>query len=83
MFKQEINELVLSNTDVVVVDFRDVTFMDDSGLGALVRGLKTVRASGGRMYLCSVNDQVEMLFELTSMDRVFDITKTCEEFENN
>ncbi|NEP13473.1 MAG: STAS domain-containing protein [Symploca sp. SIO2C1] len=81
-FRQEITKLVESNVDIVLIDFADVTFMDSSGLGALVLALKTVRAAGGKLFICSVNDQIRMLFELTSMDRVFEIFDTREEFDN-
>lgn len=80
-FRQEISRLVESNVDIVLIDFQDVTFMDSSGLGALVLALKTVRAAGGKLYICSVNEQIKMLFELTSMDRVFEIFPTREDFE--
>jgi anti-anti-sigma factor len=73
---------VESNVDIVLIDFRDVTFMDSSGLGALVLALKTVRAAGGKLFICSVNEQIKMLFELTSMDRVFEIFQTREEFDS-
>ncbi|NES24112.1 MAG: STAS domain-containing protein [Symploca sp. SIO3E6] len=81
-FRQEITKLVESNVDIVLIDFADVTFMDSSGLGALVLALKTVRAAGGKLFICSVNDQIRMLFELTSMDRVFEIHENREAFEN-
>lgn len=81
-FRQEIANLVDSGVDMVLVDFQDVTFMDSSGLGALVLALKTVRAAGGKLFICSVNEQIKMLFELTSMDRVFEIFANREEFEN-
>ena len=81
-FRQEIGNLVESNVDIVLIDFQDVTFMDSSGLGALVLALKTVRAAGGKLFICSVNEQIKMLFELTSMDRVFEIFPTREEFDN-
>jgi anti-anti-sigma factor len=81
-FRQEISNLVESNVDIVLIDFRDVTFMDSSGLGALVLALKTVRAAGGKLFICSVNEQIKMLFELTSMDRVFEIFQTREEFDS-
>jgi len=80
-FRQEISDLVQSNADIVLIDFQDVTFMDSSGLGALVLALKTVRAAGGKLFVCSVNEQIKMLFELTSMDRVFEIFPTREAFE--
>ncbi|NEO32438.1 MAG: STAS domain-containing protein [Symploca sp. SIO3C6] len=82
-FRQEIADLVESNADIVLVDFSDVSFMDSSGLGALVLALKTVRAAGGKLFICSVNEQIRMLFELTSMDRVFEIHSTREDFEKS
>lgn len=79
-FRQEITHLVDRGANIVLVDFQDVTFMDSSGLGAIVISLKTVRASGGQLFVCSLNDQIRMLFELTSMDRVFDVFANREEF---
>ena len=81
-FRQEISNLVESDVDIVLIDFKDVTFMDSSGLGALVLALKTVRAAGGKLFICSVNEQIKMLFELTSMDRVFEIYPSREDFEH-
>ncbi|MFM6056874.1 MAG: STAS domain-containing protein, partial [Microcystis aeruginosa] len=34
-FRQEIAEAVQGGSEVIIVDFKDVTFMDSSGLGAL------------------------------------------------
>ncbi len=80
-FRQEISQLVQEGVEIIIVDFKDITFMDSSGLGALVLALKTVRSTGGRLFLCSINDQIKMLFELTSMDRVFEIFTSREELE--
>lgn len=80
-FRREVSDAVEKQANVVLLDFSDVTFMDSSGLGALVLSLKTVRAAECQLYLCSVNEQVKMLFELTSMDRVFEILPSREEFE--
>ena len=79
-FRQEIGEMVENGVNIVLIDFQDVTFMDSSGLGALVLALKTVRAAGGKFFVCSINEQVRMLFELTSMDRVFQIFPNRDEF---
>ena|SRR6476469_1488472 len=78
--RQEINQAVTANTDIVLIDLENVTFMDSSGLGALVIALKTVRTAGGKLFLCAINDQVKMLFQLTSMDRVFEIFPSRDEF---
>ena len=81
-FRQEISQLIEKGATIVLVDFQNVTFMDSSGLGALVLSLKTVRAAGAKLFICSINDQIRMLFELTSMDRVFQIFPNRAEFTN-
>jgi anti-sigma B factor antagonist len=81
-FRLEISDLVEAGADVVLIDFQDVTFMDSSGLGALVLALKTVRAAGSQLVVCSINEQIRILFELTSMDRVFEIFATREAFNS-
>lgn len=80
-FRQEVSDRVRDGAKYILVDFQDVTFMDSSGLGALVLALKTARSAGAKMYVCSINDQVKMLFELTSMDRVFELYPDQETFK--
>lgn len=81
-FRQEISNLVDQGAKTILIDFKDVSFMDSSGLGALVLALKTVRAAGSKLMVCSINEQIKILFELTSMDRVFEIFDSREDFEN-
>jgi anti-anti-sigma factor len=64
----------------VLVDCRDVELMDSSGLGALVMALKTLRAAGGRLSLCSMNEQLTMVLALTGMDEVFEVFANQDEF---
>lgn len=66
---------------ILLMDLKETTFVDSSGLGTLVSVLKQVRSQDGDMYVCSINPQVKMLFELTSMDRVFKIFESKEAFE--
>ena len=79
-FQNQVEQSVESGVDTILVDFERVTFMDSSGLGALVKALKTVNAADVKFFLCSVNEQVGMLFELTSMDNYFTILRDREEF---
>lgn len=81
-FRSDINDAVQSGASTILVDFEDVTFMDSSGLGALVGAFKSLRAHGGNLCVCSINEQIRILFELTSMDRVFDIFKNQDEFNH-
>jgi anti-anti-sigma factor len=81
-FHQTIKEVITNEIKIVLIDFQGVTFMDSSGLGALVLSFKTLQESGIKMVMCSINEQVRMLFELTGMDSVFTIIPNQEAFEN-
>ncbi|MDJ0582601.1 STAS domain-containing protein [Crocosphaera sp.] len=80
-FRQQIRKLLEEKPKVIIIDFKNVSFMDSSGLGALVLSLKTVRAAGAKLFLCSVNDQVMTLLQLTDMDKILKIFESREEFE--
>lgn len=82
VFRREVRDRLDNQANIVLVNLQDVTFIDSSGLGALVSALKMVRTAGAKMVICSINDQVRMLFELTSMDRVFKVYANEEAFEN-
>jgi anti-anti-sigma factor len=80
-FRNRVNQLLDSGTQVILIDFKNVTFMDSSGLGSLVSVLKMVSAAEAKLFLCSINEQIKMLFELTSMDRYFAIYANRDDFE--
>ena len=79
-FRDNISEFIENGTRIVLVDFEDVTFMDSSGLGALVLAFKSLRAADRKLFICSVNEQVRILLELTGMDKVFEIVSNQDEF---
>ncbi|MFQ4145771.1 STAS domain-containing protein [Chlorogloeopsis sp. ULAP02] len=81
-FREKIAETLESGAKVVLVNLEDVTFMDSSGLGALVLAFKTLRAVESKLVVCSMNEQVRILFELTGMDKVFEIFTNQDEFKS-
>lgn len=56
-----------------VVDFRETSYIDSSGLGVLVSVSKKVREKGGEVRLAGLNDDLHALFELTRLDTLFQI----------
>ncbi|MCU1438747.1 MAG: anti-sigma-factor antagonist [Naasia sp.] len=54
----------------LVADLSEVTFMDSSGLGALIGGLKSARQAGGDLRIAAVGEQIRMVLQLTNMERV-------------
>jgi anti-anti-sigma factor len=79
--RREISDIVEKGADIVLVDFQDITFMNSSGLGGLVSTLKIVRSAGSELFICSLNDQLKMVFQLTKMDQVFKPFANRNEFE--
>ena len=79
--KSQVMELIQHGADIVLLEMEGVTFMNSSGIGALVAILKVVRAKGKQLYLCGLSDQVKMIFKLTKMDRVFKPFIDRSEFE--
>lgn len=80
--RQEIDTAIKTGCLRILVNLEEVSFVDSSGLGALVAALKSARSVGGDLYLCGLNKQVKMVFELTSMDRAFEIYETIEDLFN-
>ncbi|WP_088240898.1 STAS domain-containing protein [Calothrix rhizosoleniae] len=78
--RSQITECVDNGIKIILVDFADVTFMDSSGLGALVLAFKGLRAAENQLFICSVNEQIKILFELTGMDKVFTIFANQDQF---
>ena len=54
----------------IVLDLSDCEFMDSSGLGAVIGGLKTARQAGGDLRIASLTPQVVTVLQLTNLDRV-------------
>lgn len=56
-----------------VVNLRNVHFIDSTGLAVLVKAMKRHREESGELMLCELQQPVRIIFELTRLDRVFDM----------
>ena len=74
-FKTTCQELLSGSTvpSKIVLDFSQTTFIDSSGIGALVSNLKFAKQRGSDLVLRSLKPQVKAVFELTSLDQVLTI----------
>lgn len=66
----------LQNPDnrVLIVNLEQVESLDSAGLMALVSALRLAQNLGKCMSLCSVSPAIRIVFELTQLDRVFEIS---------
>ncbi|MGA9421623.1 MAG: STAS domain-containing protein [Rhodanobacteraceae bacterium] len=61
----------LRYNDTLGVDLSRVSYIDSSGIAALVEGFQHARTNGGRFALVSISDAVRAVLELARLDRVF------------
>lgn len=71
--KEAILHLIEQGEINIVMQLERVRFIDSSGLGALLSGYKHAAAKSGRLALANMQQQVLSMFELTRLNRVFDI----------
>ena len=57
----------------VVVNLAGVNFIDSTGLATLVQGMKHCRQEKGDLRLCGLQQPVRIIFELTRLDKAFEI----------
>jgi anti-sigma B factor antagonist len=77
-FKHQLIDYISGGNRSIVLDMRAVSFIDSSGLGALVSSLKVI-GQDGDLVLCGTNGTVASMFKLTRMDKVFRMFGTTEE----
>jgi anti-sigma B factor antagonist len=77
--RQAVASLVEQGHSRIAVDLSGVDFMDSSGLGALIAGLKTARQAGGDLRIAAPGEQVRLVLQLTNMERVLAPYETTEE----
>lgn len=71
--KVEVQKLFEQGRKNMLIDLKDVRFIDSSGLGALVSGFKNAISHQGNLKLSTLQSQVRSMFELTRLHRVFEI----------
>ena len=74
-FKDAIRMLVPGAPDRLILDLGRVTFLDSSGLGAVV-GVMKLLGPDRRLELANLNPALAKVFTLTRMDRIFTIHPT-------
>jgi anti-sigma B factor antagonist len=76
--RDKITELVAAGVYDLVIDMEAVEFLDSTGLGVLVGGLKKVRAHDGSLQLVCTQDRLLKIFRITGLAKVFVIHESAE-----
>jgi anti-sigma B factor antagonist len=77
--REMLAELIATGSDWIVVDCGSVDYIDSSGLGALVSGLKQISDRNGGLALARPNDSVRRVLQITGLDRLFPVYRGVDE----
>jgi len=78
-FKERMVQVIDQGKKQVVVDLSNATFIDSTTLGVLVGGIKRLRPTGGSLSLVCTDQNITKIFEITGLDRVFQIHASRDE----
>lgn len=73
VFREELLEHLAQGRNTIVIEMRELDYIDSSGLGVLVTIHKRALQAGGSVTLSGLRGVVKELFELTRLNKVFEI----------
>jgi len=71
--KRQMISLLDAGAVQIVVDLTKVEYLDSMALGVLIGGLKRLRERDGNLYLICPTPRIRRIFEITGLDKIFDI----------
>lgn len=81
--KKIFDKVIKDKSGKVLIDLQKVEYIDSSGLATLVEILKNIKSYGGRLKLSNLSDKVKSLFEITKLEKLFDIYDSYDEALKN
>jgi anti-sigma B factor antagonist len=75
----QINTLIDKGKKNIIIDLKEVEWMNSSGLGILIGAITILKNSGGKMILVNVSERIGNLLKITKLLNVFEIRKTVDE----
>ncbi|MCC0175746.1 STAS domain-containing protein [Waterburya agarophytonicola K14] len=81
-FLERLTVEVRSSVDsALLVNMEAVEFMDSAGLMALIKAFRLAESLGRRFGICSLAPSVRIMFELTQLDKAFEIFEDRADFQ--
>jgi anti-sigma B factor antagonist len=77
--REKVKSLLAKGNKKVVLNMRNVTLIDSSGLGALVAAYSAAKSDGASLRLCNLGSKFNELLQITRLVTIFDISGTEEE----
>lgn len=75
-FLEKISQIVDGGERYVLLDFTNVTYINSTGLRALILLAKRLGSSSGKLVLAGVNDQIQKVFKISGLTSIFVLQPT-------
>ena len=77
--KKAFDKIIRNKQEKIVINLEKEGYIDSSGLATLVELLKNFRNYGGKLVLCNLSSKVKSLFEITKLEKLFEIVNREED----
>jgi anti-sigma B factor antagonist len=73
IFRNSIRNLLSQGRKNILIDFKEIGFLDSSGIGELISGYVAVKRENGQLKLININLRVREVLEITRLLTIFEI----------
>jgi anti-sigma B factor antagonist len=79
VLREKLLGLIKNKPPRLIVNFKDVSYIDSSGIATFVESLKHVKAYKGRMQFSELPQSIMDIFSFSKLDKVFEICGDLDE----
>ena len=76
---EKISDEIKNGCDRMVVNFSDVNYISSAGLRVLIFATKSFSKNQGSFAICSLNDNIRKIFEISGLLSIFNIHEKTED----
>jgi anti-anti-sigma factor len=73
LVEAELTKLLDADANRLLLNFTAVPFIASSGLRVLLKVGQALKARGGKLHICCINDTVREVFEISGFDRILNV----------
>jgi len=77
--ENEVDRLLEGGSEKILFNFMNLNYISSSGLRILLATAKKMKISGGKMMVCSLNDTVQEVFDISGFASILDLASNEEE----
>jgi anti-sigma B factor antagonist len=81
--RERVKRLIAAGHRRIIFDLSELSYMDSSGLSALISSFVSVRNQGGQLKLLKLSPRVSDLMQITKLSTVFEIYDTLEDAQKS